>query len=202
MNSCSANLSIYPPNINPLGAPYSQWIQNWWQWILAIPKWCNPAMDPTGIHASIDQPDDAVFFLCQTMEGVKPFPIRRIQIPAGKSIFMPILNWVSILHEDGESDEELIYKAKKRMDLVGGLSVTVNGRRLEGLEKLRFQSPIFDIFLEEKNLLDLKPGKIRLVSDGFWLFSEPLFNNIEMTSFGSCSSGATQISVRYLINVN
>jgi hypothetical protein len=202
MNSCSANFRIYPVNVNPLGVPYSQWILKWWQWILAIPKWCNPATDSTGAHASIGQLDDAVFFLCQTMEGVKPFPSRRIRIPSGKSIFMPILNWVSILHEDGESDEELKFQAKKRMDLVGHLGVTVNGRRLEGLEKHRFQSAIFEIFLEQNNLLDLKPGMIRLVSDGFWLFSEPLFNNVEMTSFGSCSSGATQISVKYLIEVN
>ena len=76
-----------------------------------LPKKVNPALDPTGQNAFKGQSDDNIFFLCQTIEGTKPQPTRKISIRRGTSIFMPILNWISNFYEDGTTEEELIQTA-------------------------------------------------------------------------------------------
>ena len=57
--------------------------------------------------------------------------IVTIFMGAGKSVFMPIINWISILNVDGQTDEELASVAKKRMDVVSELEVTIDGYPLK-----------------------------------------------------------------------
>ena len=64
-----------------------------------------PLLIRTGSNAGINQHYLPVFFLCQTYEGVAMFPNRTIAIPENSLIFMPIINWISILHHDGNNDE-------------------------------------------------------------------------------------------------
>jgi hypothetical protein len=173
----------------------------WWQWLLAIPKRVNPAFDIDGTHSDVGQISDDVFFLCQTIEGTVNVPIRRTIIRSGSSIFMPILNWVSVMGHDGSTDEDLQQVAKERMNLISSLEVKINGVILRGLEKYRYQSQFFNVFLPEENVFDVKPGNKRFLSDGYWIFTEPIFDDVELSTFGSCSSGITKIGVNYYIKV-
>jgi hypothetical protein len=193
-------ISIFSIESKPYGITYGEWSAKWWQWLLSIPKPDNPAFDSTGINANVNQNDPNVFFLCQTYEGVKSIPNRSVKVPAGRSIFMPVINWVSILHDDGETDQELLAIAKQRMDVVANLEITVNGITInEGLEKYRAQSPFFDVALPEGNIVDSSPGSRRCVADGYWVFLESLDTVRAISSFGSCSSGVTKIGVNYEI---
>ncbi|MGH9977284.1 MAG: hypothetical protein ACRD8Z_15830, partial [Nitrososphaeraceae archaeon] len=159
---------IFSVNSKPFGYTYEFWSVRWWQWLLSIPKSISPAFDPTGVHANINQNDPNVFFLCQTYEeGTPSIPNRTITIPAGRSIFIPIINWISILHIDGETDQELIEIAKNRMDVVGNLKFAVNGLTVDmGLDRYRVQSGLFEVALSKDNILLLPPGTVRAVSDG------------------------------------
>ena len=115
---------------------------------------------------------------------------------------MPIINWVSILDKDGETDDELLYIAKKKMDAVARLEVTINGITLKkGLEKYRAQSPFFNVTLPEENILESPAGHTRLVSDGYWIFLGPLESATELITFGSCSSGVNKFGVNYHVNI-
>ena len=50
------------------------------------------------------------------MRRITSVPNRTVNVPEGRSIFLPIINWISILHIDGETDHQLIEIATKRMD--------------------------------------------------------------------------------------
>jgi hypothetical protein len=124
-----SSISVFPIKSRPYGLSYGGWSAKWWQWLLTIPRSKSPAFDARGDNASLNQNDDNVFFLCQTVESIQeasPIQYRRIFVRAGQSIFMPIINWVSILYVDGESDEELLSVAKKKMDVVSELNVSNN----------------------------------------------------------------------------
>jgi hypothetical protein len=194
----SQPIAIFPIVSKPYGYTYGEWSARWWQWLLSIPKSKNPAFDFTGANANINQNYHNVFFLCQTYERAASVPNRTVTVPSGRSIFIPIINWVSILHIDGETDQELIDIANKKMDVVANLQIAINRFTIKkGLEEYRARSPIFEIVLPENNIVASPPGLTRAVSDGYWLFLEPLESNTNITSFGSCSSGATKIGVSY-----
>ena len=96
----------------------------------------------------------------------------------------------------------MLTTAKKRMDVVANLEISVNQITIKkGLEKYRAQSPFFEVDLyEDDNILGLPAGHKRAVSDGYWLFIEQLKYGAKLTTLGSCSSGATIIGVNYNIS--
>jgi len=196
----SPPISTFSLDSKPFGHSYSEWSAKWWQWLLSIPLARNPAFDFTGANANINQNNPDVFFCCQTYEGTLTVPNRTVSLKVGRSIFMPIINWVSILHIDGETDEELIETANQRMDAITCLQIDINGTTVKnGLQKYRARSPFFDVKLPRDNILALQPGPIRAVSDGYWLFLKGMESDTKITSFGSCSSGATKIGVNYTL---
>ena len=101
----------------------------------------------------------------------------------------------------GILDADLQQVAKNRMNLISNLDVIINGETFSGSEKYRFQSPFFDIILPEENIFDVKPGNTRFFSDGYWIFTEPIFGDVELSTFGSCSAGVTRIGVNYIITI-
>jgi len=198
----SSDIDFFPMDSKPFGLSYSEWVVKWWQWISSIPKSINPAFDWSGSKIYQNQNDSRVLFLCQTYEGVKNTPCRRNKITRGTSIFMPIINWISLMQYDGNSDNELVEIASSKMDVVGPLELTINGITVnKGLEKYRIQSPFFEINLPQNNIFDISPGKRRCVSDGYWIFLNPINENLRLSSFSSCSSGLTKIKVSYELTV-
>jgi hypothetical protein len=194
---------ILPINSKPFGISYSDWSIKWWQWISSISKDKNPAFDWNGENVNIDQTDPRVLFLCQTYEGVESTPLRKNYITKNRSIFMPIINWISIMYHDGNNDKELLEKAKTKMDVIGPLEITINGLTInKGLEKHRVQSPFFEIDLPENNMFGISSGNKRCISDGYWIFLQSITENIRLSSFSSCSSGLTKIKINYELTVN
>jgi hypothetical protein len=201
MVSSKGTILVSPRHSTPYGLSYEEWSIKWWQWLLSVPKSNNPAFDSTGRDANVGQSDPNVFFLCQTYERVKSIPDRSIHVHASKSVFMPIINWISILHIDGETDQELASIAKQRMDVVANLEIVINGTKInKGLEKYRAQSPFFYVVLPEDNIIEASPGTKRCISDGYWVFLTSLERYTRLSSFGSCSSGVTRIGVHYEIS--
>jgi hypothetical protein len=137
--------------------------------------------------------------LCQTLESPEKIPVRNIMIPRETSVFMPIINWILILHERGENDQDLIRVARERIDIVKDLRININEITLttDQLREFRVVSPIVDTFLPENNIFDHPSCQTRIVSDRFWIFLKCLNDNMSIKSFGSCSSGITKIRVGY-----
>jgi hypothetical protein len=197
------NELVFPIHDRPFGLSYGDWTVKWWKWILQIPKSINPLFDMDGKNAYLNQIHDKVFFLCQTLESSEEFPHRTVKIPKESSIFMPVINWVSVLGEDGETDEQLLQVARQRMDVVKDLHIYINEITLttDILKKFRTESPFLDVLLPENNIFGLPSGQTRMVSDGYWIFLRPISDSIRIKSLGSCSSGITKIGVDYNINI-
>jgi hypothetical protein len=194
---------IFGINEKPFGLSYSDWTVKWWNWIIQIPKEINPLFDMNGKNAYLNQIDSNVFFLCQTLESSERIPVRNINISKETSVFMPIINWISILHEDGENDQELLSTARERMNVVKDLQININETTLttDQLKEFRVQSPIADMFLPKKNIFGHSSCQTRMASDGFWIFMKPIRDSVRIKSLGACSSGITKIGVDYNINV-
>ena len=196
-------LELFSNNTKPYGLTFEQWCMKWWSWLLKIPNHKNPANDATGENAYVNQVDTKVFFLCQSFEQQRISPSRRISIQRGKSLFFPLINWISVLPEDGKTDEDLMTKANAKMKSVKDLTVIVNGRQItEDFCKYRVQSRPFHVELPEENILRLLAGKKRVVSDGYWILTKPITDGFKLSTFGSCTSGLTKICVNYEITLH
>ncbi len=195
-------LRLYPRESNPYGLTYEEWSIKWWRWLLKIPIKNNPAFDPTGKNAYIYQNNPFVFFLCQTFDNSGFAPIRNVTVQKGRSLFLPIINWISVSPQDGVTDEDLFQKAQNKMNSIENLDLNLNGERIDkGLEEYRVKSHVFDVTLPTDNILKLGSGEWKVVSDGYWILTEAVTVPIYLTTFGSCSSGLTNIGVRYNIQV-
>lgn len=199
-----SSIHIFSQRSRPYGFSYGQWSERWWRWLLTIPKNENPVFDSFGTRAGINQSDPHVFFLCQTYSAVYPIPHRQVRIPKGRSLFLPIINWISFTESSAETDQDLFSAAKQRMDVIQDLEVIINGIEVKRLpQHYRAQSPFFNCVLPRENIIEVSPGSIRAISDGYWLFFKPQGQDVQvrLSSFGSCSSGATRIGVMYDLSI-
>ena len=193
---------IFAKDDAPEGITYENWTILWWKWLLSIPRSTNPAMDLTGENADLNQPGNKVFFLCQTIEGKQSIPCRTISIPSGTSLFMPIINWISIMGENGDTDDELSIVAKKRMDVVSNLQFSINDYLIPLDGNYRVSSSPFDAYFPPDNIFNVQGGGFRrLVSDGYWVFLKPVRSDSLIKSYGSCSEGLTKIGISYKIKI-
>lgn len=196
----NSEITVYSPKSSPLGKSLNDWCILWWNWLLKIEKSNSPALDMSGENAYMNQNNPDVFFLCQTFEKSRIFPQRRIKIPHNKKIFLPILNWISYRDQENQTEEELRLEADGKMNNIGMLTFLINEKPLTAnLKDFRIQTSIFYIDLPKDNLLGAKPGLTTVVSDGYWLFLESNLKEINIRSFGSCSSGVTEIGTHYQI---
>lgn len=195
------SIEFYATDSNPLGASYGEWIVKWWEWLCSNPIKRNPAFDKTGELIYLSQPHVDVLFLCQTIEGVDYDPIRRNMLPSSRLFFMPLINWISIEGEDGKDDSELVSLARSKIDVIDELNITINGEHFsEGLKQYRCLSPFFTLDLPNENIFGLPAGTRRCVSDGFWLFMHINCEELDLSTYSSCSSGITRMKVKYLLN--
>jgi hypothetical protein len=199
-----SNVLVFSPDSDPYGMGYAEWTAKWWQWILSTPAETNPAKDDTGENCGINQ-SGPVWFLAGTIGGIAK---RKCSIPAGKAILLPILNHGGTLADRREremhieSETELLSFVVREMDVISSLEVSVDDVKLNGLQRYRVQSPIFDVVLPKNNLFEGTPGPTRGVSDGYWLFLKPLSRGKHnVKSSGSCLSGTVNIGVNYDITV-
>jgi hypothetical protein len=120
------------------------------------------------------RPERTVWFLAGTYEH----PVERhCTIPTGKAILFPILNSeCSYAEFPGlNSEEELRQCAKQMQDSIVHLEASIDSVPISGLEQYRVRSPLFNLTLGQNNILELSSNTTtQTVSDGNWLFLEPL----------------------------
>jgi hypothetical protein len=168
----SINPGVFTIDSKPYGVKYGEWTTKWWQWLLSIPKDVNPLNDDTGQNCAQKQ-EGPVWFLAGTPGGSFE---RTCTIPAGKAILFPILN--------GECTYADSPTAKTESDLrscsiaadtgVTNLEATIDGMKLQGVDKYRLTSLPFNVTLVNNNILGVQAGPTKGVSDGWWVFMNPL----------------------------
>ena len=158
---------------------------DWWQWVLGIPADVNPLLDQTGANAAIGQ-SGPVWFLAGTTGGIVE---RTITVPAGKSLFFPLVNnvWISTPgdppwrrpYTDPTTGEAYrSFEQYVRMVLLkpatdsATVSCEVDGQPVVGV---RCQSPTFQVKLPNNNLFGVDRGVYGpSADDGIYVLLPPL----------------------------
>lgn len=166
--SYAANISVFPADSKPYGLTYGEWTARFWQWLHSIPKPDSPAADTTGKNCALKQ-TGPVWFLPGTFGGTNE---RTCTIPAGKAILVSLINVMcSYAEHHLKTEPELRACAKADQDKVTSTMITVDGVQIN---PVRLQSPLFTVTLPENNALGLKPQTTPAISDGYWVFLQPL----------------------------
>jgi hypothetical protein len=202
-NGQSASL-ISPIGTMPAGQSYGRWAAEWWQWALGIPSAVNPLTDITGEHCAQRQVDK-VWFLAGsvTTDSV----VRTCEIPAGKSLFFPLINNVygAFLNDPPETRAEDYVRTAANCTEPVEISVEIDGMMVRKLTRFftgasGSQSPVFNVQLPPGNLfgLDETEANELVVSpsaeQGYYLFIRPLrpgAHTIQWSASG-CTPGNSQ----------
>ncbi len=191
------NQILFSVESSPYGISYADWTAKWWKWAFSIPKENHPLLDKMDKYYDVNQ-SGPVWFLAATVEGT----IHRIcQIPYGKAILVPVLNYGGTLADEPscKTDQDLVLFAKKEMDEISDLEVRLDK---QDLPTFRIRSPIFDVVLPQANLCNGTPGPTRGTADGYWLFLRPLdIGSHTIESVGSCKAGTFKIKATYEITI-
>jgi hypothetical protein len=173
-----ADLIIYTADSTPLGMTYGDWQAAYWQYIFSIPVNNNPILDTTGAYCDVAQSGGPVFYLNSTFFG--PFLTRSCTVPASKALLVPLAVWeCSNIESDpfhGENPQDMRECAGIGADGIGvnTLKLTVDGKKVSGLKRMRAQSPYYYFTIPTDNILGLSDTSGYSVSDGYMVMLKPL----------------------------
>lgn len=175
------NVSLFTLDSTPFGIPYNEWTAKWWEWLISIPLSQNPAADNTGEFCAKNQNQtDPVWFLVGTFQGRTE---RTCEIPAGKGLLFPVLNLECSFAEytNLKTDSELSQCAKEAVDKVTFVQASVDGVEVKDI--FRTQSPPFTVTFPRENIFGVEAVQTRAVSDGYWVFLQPLSTGTHTINF-------------------
>ena len=93
--------AFYSPCDKPFGSDMETWAKRWWQWMVRAPSSASPITDTTGEFAGVGQDKNGpVWYLGGTLAfeqrlGLPSNITRSLQVPPGKSLFVPVFNWIA-----------------------------------------------------------------------------------------------------------
>ena len=159
----------------------------WVQWVAAAGLDESPIDDQTGSKGYAHQPQQDVWFLAGSRGGQVQ---RRVVVPAGRSLFFPVVNWWFAADKAPDVTEALT--------LLHG-SVAVDGRLLEPDVILTPQP--FTVTGARFNDITLRTKPRSTVTAGLWRSVEPLpLGEHEVHIVGGDGVGFT-LDVRYQLLV-
>ncbi|HEX5187171.1 MAG TPA: hypothetical protein VFV86_09805 [Nitrososphaeraceae archaeon] len=162
------NPGVYSKDSKPFGIPYGEWLEKHTRWLFQVPLDIHPGKNYTTENCASNQ-SGPVWFLTLNFEKGEQ---RTCIIPSDKAILLPIL--AGFCGEWDLTYMESLTSCAKAGNEFGTISASVDGKEIKDLESYRAQSPIFNITLQENNVLGHTPGSGKAQNDGFYLFLEPL----------------------------
>jgi hypothetical protein len=170
--------------------------------LAAIPAVINPAADETGVYADVDQFDHNVWFLAGTFGGKTVE--RKCQIPSGRSILFPVINYEMNTLEKPElkTDTELVQHVIQDEDDIINLDSIVDGQKIP-IYRVKSEPTFFTITAPEDNAVQIPHGGTTQASaDGYWVFLKPLpLGEHEIYFSGSCSAGSRNVKATYHLRI-
>jgi hypothetical protein len=176
----SGQRGVFPPNSHPHGHSYAQWSAKWWQWALGLPVAGHPFIDSPDFDVTEGQTGN-VWFLASPAPGTVQ---RTCTIPAGKSLFVALLNseWSSLegFATEAEQRDFAIFFG----DHIGGLFCTIDGVPVANLGAFRFQSPQFTFSAPSPWIFGDTGGTGTTVADGYYVFLHRLHAGQHVLHYG------------------
>ena len=172
------------------GASQEEWSKRWWRWALSFDDDESPVADRDGRLCALGQ-SGPVWFLAGTYGTART--VRSCRVPAGKTLFFPLINYVTF--EPDDADEPCVslkQRAARLTPAPSGLVLEVNGRRFKGLEAHRQATRrCFRVFDDDDTMA---------AGNGFYVALGPLTKGRYTLNFGGILSGMSQ-AVTYTLDV-
>ena len=189
----SAQTSPLAPSVAVDGRSQAEWSQLWWQWAASFDRSMSPVADKTGELCHLEQ-DGPVWFLAGTYGTRRT--IRTCDVPRGKYLFFPLINYVVYPAEDGEPHcEHVRQKAARMTDDVSSLVLEIDGVRATNLAVHR-QAPAECFDLNERS----GGGVYPTAANGYYVMLAPMKPGTHTLNFGGVLPGMSQ-AVTYTIRV-
>jgi hypothetical protein len=130
-----AQAQLIPPARQIAGATQEEWSKRWWHWALSFDDEDSPVADTDGSLCANGQ-SGPVWFLAGTYGSKRT--VRRCSIPAGKTLFFPLINTIAFPPDDErEACASLMLRAESLTEAPAALVLELNGKRFAGLEAHR-----------------------------------------------------------------
>jgi len=172
------------------GVSQEEWSKRWWRWALSFEEEDSPIADTDGRHCANGQ-TGPVWFLAGTYESART--IRSCRVPAGKTLFFPLINYITLEPEDeDESCTSLKRRAAELTPGNAGLVLEVNGKRFSGLAAHRQATRRCFHALEDDETL--------AAANGFYVAIGPLKPGRYTLNFGGILPELSQ-AVTYTLDV-
>lgn len=170
---------LFQPGSNMYGSSYSDWSATWWTWLMELPVAGNPSGNDPGFNVSAGQSGN-VWFLAAPFDTV----VRTCTIPAGKALFVGLLNAeASSLEGLGTATEQLA-NATSNADHIINLFATIDGVTIENPDSYRIASPQFNFTAPTPWLFGATGGASTSVGDGYYLMFKPLSTGTHTLHYG------------------
>lgn len=202
---------VLPSYVEVAGRSQAEWSAAWWQWALSQGTNTSPLLDTTGANALVRQSGD-VYFISGLLgySNGSYTANRKFSIPAGKSLFFPVLNGAAdnIDVDPPVSEAQLREWATSFAQGATGLFATVDGQPVTGIPSYRQLSPSSALVLPPSNVfqplsLGYRDGVVieDQVSDGYWIMVQPLPPGDHVIAFGGKNSNGFSLAVTNKITV-
>jgi hypothetical protein len=171
------DLGIIPTQTKVDALKYEDWSVKWWQWSVAVPVPENPLFDGADCANGANGQEGPVWFLTGFFTDT---PERFCEVPAGKYLFLPIINTeCSTLEEPpffGANKRELRKCANSFQ--YSDVFATVDDEEVQGLDSYIIESPLFTFTVPEDNWLGVDVGEVgdtgQSAANGYYLMLKPL----------------------------
>jgi hypothetical protein len=213
-NPCTTSgAGVVPLAANCDGITYAAESAEFWKYVLAQPASTNPLLDPTGGNCQVGQ-SGQVFFLVGSFVGT--VDRTDCQVPAGKTLFFPLVNTVDLNTPPGlcggvpvcntggttsETPDQLRSDIKPALDGAHDLFATIDGKVVPNPSAFRVQSPVFGITLGADNLAGLPAHGYMSVADGYYVMVAPLAAGRHTIHFGGVDGNGFTQDVTYHLKV-
>jgi hypothetical protein len=161
---------VFQPGANMYGSSYSVWSATWWTWLMELPVAGNPSSDTVSFEVSSGQSGN-VWFLAAPFSTL---PVKRTcTIPAGKALFVGLLNAEASSLEGFATADLQLKNATSNADHIINLSATIDGISIGNLGTYRVASPQFTFTAPTPWLFGATGGICTSVGDGYYLMFQP-----------------------------
>lgn len=181
---------LIPPGKAIAGTSQEDWSKRWWRWALSFDEDESPVGDPDGRFCAFGQ-TGPVWFLAGTYGTART--IRSCRVPAGKTLFFPLVNYITLEPDDeDEPCASLKQRAARATPAPTALVLEVNGKRFNALQAHRQATRrCFRAFEDDDTLA---------AGNGFYVALGPLKKGRYTLNFGGILPSLSQ-AVTYTLDV-
>jgi hypothetical protein len=204
-------IDLFSNQVNPYGRPVSEWIKDYYRYMMSIPASKNPILDPTGAHALTNQTGPVVFLAGS--KGVSAD--RRITLTSDKAILFPVISVLAkypdpttaLRPAGGQTVYDFLRKkAAAATDRATDMKVTIDGLSLLPSRDQRTPTNLF-YFVGNGSVgaaieLGVTGQNQAGVVDGYWVMLKGLSPGIHTIQFaGAIPHLGIRSDVTYTIEV-